>query len=74
MTLKEYFLKSGIDLKFIKESFEGKYGAKVYTFVQDAWNKEIESLPLVQFMWACSIRDDCFEIMEGRNDHPAHKH
>jgi hypothetical protein len=62
VTVAELFEAEKIDNPdFILHNFDGSYWESCWNFVDDNWDKEIESMSLKQAAWLTKILDDCVE-------------
>ncbi|MCB0420656.1 MAG: hypothetical protein KDD61_06655 [Bdellovibrionales bacterium] len=61
MSTKELFEKEHIDSDFIERKFDGSYWESCAKFINENWNREIESMSAKQAAWLTRILYDCVE-------------
>lgn len=63
MTVKEMFSNEKIDFDWIvtRMTDVSDYYTKCYNFLNDNWNRDIETLSVAQYNWMDKILEDCIE-------------
>lgn len=61
MKVYELFEAEKIDDEFIAKHFDGSYWDGCNNFINENWEREIESLSTKQASWFTKILDDCVE-------------
>ena len=61
MTIKDLFKAEHLDKKFIEDHFDGSYWESASSFVEENWDREIDTMSEKQAAWATKIVEDCVE-------------